>query len=45
VNIGVLCTDGHQVFGRMNGVARLDDGTELPLRDLFCFAEHVRMKY
>ncbi|MCL2513476.1 MAG: DUF2804 domain-containing protein [Oscillospiraceae bacterium] len=45
VNIGVLCTDGHQVFGKFTGICILDDGTKLELKDFFCFAEDVRMKY
>ncbi|MDR0884258.1 MAG: DUF2804 domain-containing protein [Oscillospiraceae bacterium] len=45
VDVGVLCTDGHQVFGKLTGKVRLDDGLVLPLKDFFCFAEDVRMKY
>ncbi|MDR1805266.1 MAG: DUF2804 domain-containing protein [Clostridium sp.] len=45
VNAGVLCTDGHQVFGKLTGYCVLDDGTRLELKELFCFAEDVRMKY
>jgi len=45
INLGVILTDQHQVFGRLNGRAVLDDGKVLALRDIMCFAEHVRMKY
>jgi len=45
VDVGVLCTDGHQVFGKITGFCVLDDGRRLKLKDFFCFAEDVRMKY
>ena len=45
VNAGVLCTDGHQVFGNFTGKCVLDDGAALEIKDFFCFAEDVRMKY
>ncbi len=38
-------TDQHQVFGRLNGRAVLDDGTVLPIRDFMCFAEDVHNRY
>ena len=38
-------TDQHQVFGRMNGKAVLDDGTVLEVKDLMCFAEDVHNRY
>jgi len=31
----------HQVFGYFSGIAVLDDGTELPFKDVFGFAEKV----
>ena len=31
----------HQVFGRFDGFAVLDDGTKLEVRELFAFAEHA----
>jgi len=31
----------HQVFGRFDGFAVLDDGTKLEIRELFAFAEHA----
>ena len=34
-------TDQHQVFGRMNGRAVLDDGRVLEVKDMMCFAEDV----
>ncbi|MCL2024039.1 MAG: DUF2804 domain-containing protein [Oscillospiraceae bacterium] len=45
VDVGVLCTDGHQVFGNFTGKCILDDGRTLEIKNLFCFAEDVRMKY
>jgi hypothetical protein len=41
----VILTDQHQVFGRMSGRAILDDGTELTIKDVLCFAEKVHNKY
>ena len=41
----VLVSDQHQVFGRMSGRAILDDGTELRIRDVLCFAEQVHNRY
>ena len=35
----------HQVFGYMSGVAVLDDGTKLEIKDVLCFVEHVHNKY
>ena len=41
----VILSDQHQVFGKMNGKAVLDDGTVIDVHDLFCFAEKVHNKY
>ena len=38
-------SDQHQVFGRFNGTAVLDDGTRLAVRDLMGFAEKVENKW
>ena len=40
-----LKSDQHQVFGRFNGTAILDDGTKLFIRDLLGFAEKVENKW
>lgn len=45
IDVKVIVTDQHQVFGRMTGTAVLDDGTELHFKDLLCFAEKVHNKY
>jgi len=41
----VLVSDQHQVFGRMSGKALLDDGTEISIKDVMCFAEKVHNRY
>lgn len=38
---GVVKSDQHQVFGRFTGRITLDDGTVLPVKDFFGFAEKV----
>ena len=45
ISLKIIETDQHQVFGKLSGKAVLDDGTELKIKDLMCFAERVRMKY
>lgn len=45
IDVGIIVTDQHQVFGKMNGTATLDDGTILEIKDLTCFAEDVHNKY
>lgn len=45
MNVLVIETDQHQVFGRMSGRAVLDDGTVLEIKDCLCFAEKVHNKY
>lgn len=37
----VVNTHCHQIFGKFNGKAVLDDGTELHVKDLVAFAEHA----
>lgn len=44
-NIGIICSDQHQVFGYFNGTARLDDGTVLKIENLLGFAEKVYNKW
>ena len=41
----VIVSDQHQVFGKMSGKAVLDDGTEINIKDVMCFAEKVHNKY
>ena len=45
IDLKAIVTDQHQVFGKMSGKAVLDDGTVIEIKDVVCFAEHVRMKY
>ena len=45
INLGVLCSDQHQVFGRFSGTAVLDDGRKIEIRNLTGFAEKVRNKW
>lgn len=44
-NVGIICSDQHQVFGYFNGTARLDDGTVLKIENLLGFAEKVYNKW
>ena len=44
-NLGVICSDQHQVFGRFSGTAILDNGKEKTIRNLTGFAEKVRNKW
>lgn len=41
----IIVTDQHQVFGKISGTAVLDDGTELHIENLRCFAEYVHNRY
>ena len=45
IDAKVIVSDQHQVFGRLNGIAILDDGTKLEVRDMLMFAEKVHNKY
>ncbi len=45
IDVKLIVTDQHQVFGKMNGTAVLDDGTKLEVKDLVCFCERVHNKY
>ena len=45
IDIKVIITDQHQVFGRLSGKAILDDGTVIEVKDMLCFAEDVHNKY
>lgn len=41
----IIETDQHQVFGKMSGKAVLDDGKEIVVKDMMCFAEKVHNRY
>ena len=45
IDLKLLLSDQHQVFGRMSGRAVLDDGTALDFHDMLCFAEKVHNRY
>ncbi|MBR0113380.1 MAG: DUF2804 domain-containing protein [Clostridia bacterium] len=45
IDIKLIVSDQHQVFGRMSGKAILDDGTVIEIKDVLCFAEDVHNKY
>ena len=45
IDLGILCSDQHQVFGRFTGTAVLDDGRKIAVKDLMGFAEKVRNKW
>ena len=44
-NLGIICSDQHQVFGRFTGTAVLDDGKKIQISRLIGFAEKVRNKW
>lgn len=44
-NALIIESDQHQVFGRMSGTAVLDDGREIRVKDMLCFAEDVHNRY
>ncbi len=45
IDVKVIISDQHQVFGRLSGKAVLDDGTVINVKDVLCFAEDVHNKY
>ena len=44
-DIGIICSDQHQVFGKFNGTMILDDGSAVVLKDFVGFAEKVYNKW
>lgn len=44
-DIGIICSDQHQVFGKFSGTIILDDGSEIELKDFLGFAEKVYNKW
>ncbi len=44
-DVGIICSDQHQVFGRFTGTATLDDGTVLEIENMLGFAEKVFNKW
>jgi len=45
INLFVICSDQHQVFGKFSGTVVLDDGRKLEISNLMGFAEKVRNKW
>ena len=45
IDLKLICSDQHQVFGRFSGTVILDDGTKVEIKDLPGFAEKVRNKW
>ena len=45
MNVVLIRTDQHQVFGRFQGKARLNDGRVLDIHNLIGFAEKVKNRY
>ena len=44
-DLGIICSDQHQVFGRFSGTAVLDDGRTIVIDHMTGFAEKVRNKW
>ena len=44
-NVGIIRSSQHQVFGRFTGVAVLDDGTKIEVKDFLGFAEKVQNRW
>ena len=44
-DVGIICSDQHQVFGKFTGTVVLDNGRKLKIKDLMGFAEKVRNKW
>lgn len=44
-NVGIIRSNQHQVFGKFNGKAVLDDGTVIEIKDFLGFAEKVYNKW
>jgi len=45
MNAGVARMHSHQVHGKWNGTAILDDGTKLEIKDMYAFCEYVENKW
>lgn len=41
----IVESDQHQTFGRMSRTAMLDDGREIRIKDVLCFAKDVHNRY
>ena len=45
LNLKIARMNCHQLYGIFNGDVTLDDGTKLPIKDLFAFCEYVENKW
>lgn len=45
IDVKVIVTDQHQVFGKLSGKAILDDGKVIEVKDMLMFAEKVHNRY
>ena len=45
IDLKLLYSDQHQVFGKMSGTAILDDGRKIEIRDMLCSAEKIHNKF
>lgn len=45
IDYKLIISEQDQVFGHMSGIAVLDDGTKIELKDVLCFCEKVHNKY
>ena len=45
IDLRLICSDQHQVFGRFSGTVVLDGGQKLEISSLMGFAEKVRNKW
>lgn len=45
IDLKLISTDQHQVFGKMSGTAILDDGTKIELKDVLCSAENIYNRF
>ena len=45
VDLKVIISDQHQVFGHLTGTAILDDGTQVKMRDVTAAMEVVHNRY
>lgn len=44
-DVKIICSDQHQVFGYFDGIAVLDDGNKIEVKDFLGFAEKVYNKW
>jgi hypothetical protein len=45
IDLKLLVSNQHQLFGHLTGTAMLDDGRVIKMRELLCAMEHVHNRY